>query len=84
MHVSLPKALQEYVEKRYRTGRYSTKSEIVHEGLRRLMDDEEQQQQKLEALKNAIKEGLESGEPVDGEEVFAELRGRVEKHRQAK
>ena len=75
MHISLPKALQEFVESRYQTGRYSSKSEIVHEGLRRLMEDQDDYERKLSALRQAIQEGIESGgsEPLDIEEIIAEV-----------
>ena len=74
MHMSLPKALETFVEERYETGRYSSKSEIIHEGLRRLMDEDEQYRVKLDALRNAIQEGLNSGPAValDMDEILAE------------
>lgn len=74
MHISLPPALKAFVEKKYESGRYSSKSEVIHEGLRRLMADEDSYEQKLDALRTEIQKGIDSGEPVDGDVVFARLR----------
>ena len=77
MHISLPKALEKFVETRYETGRYSSKSEIIHEGLRRLMDEDEQYRVKLDALRKAIQAGLDGGPAVDldMDEILAEAEG---------
>lgn len=81
MNVSLPRALQEFVDKRYGSGRYGSKSEVIYEGLRRLMDEEDRYQSKLANLKEAIQEGLNSGEGIEGDEVFTELRQRFKDHK---
>ncbi|MDA3886980.1 MAG: type II toxin-antitoxin system ParD family antitoxin [Candidatus Delongbacteria bacterium] len=48
---------EEFMSKEIRTGRYKSVSEIVRAGLR-LLENEEQ---KLEALRNALAEGENSG-----------------------
>ncbi|MDD9927365.1 MAG: type II toxin-antitoxin system ParD family antitoxin [Rhodospirillaceae bacterium] len=83
MNLKLPPALQAFVDGRYETGRYASKSEIVYEGLRSLMDEEDRHAQKLAALRQAIQDGLESGAPIDGDDVFTELRARAKHHRNA-
>ena len=50
--------------------RYGNTSEVILAGLRRL----EQEAQHRDALRAAIDEGMNSGEPVDGEEAFAQMR----------
>jgi antitoxin ParD1/3/4 len=58
------------------SGRYASASEVLRDGLRLIQEREQQRQTKLEALRNAIREGLESGEsqPYDFEELLAEAR----------
>lgn len=46
------------------SGRYATASEVVREGLRLVEEREELRQIKLQALRDAIREGMESGAPV--------------------
>ncbi len=43
------------------SGRYATASEVVREGLRLVEEREELRQIKLQALRDAIREGMESG-----------------------
>jgi antitoxin ParD1/3/4 len=45
------------------SGRYASASEVLREGLRLIEEREQQRQAKLEALRGAVREGLESGEP---------------------
>jgi antitoxin ParD1/3/4 len=45
------------------SGRYASASEVLREGLRLIEEREQQRQAKLEALRDAVREGLESGEP---------------------
>ena len=47
----------DFVQNRIKTGRYKNVSEVVRAGLR-LLEDEEN---KINALRNAIQEGIESG-----------------------
>lgn len=58
------------------SGRYSSASEVLRDGLRLIEEREQQRQIKLEALRVAIREGLESGEPepFDLEEFITEAR----------
>lgn len=55
--VALGDHFREYAERKVREGRYGSTSEVIRAGLR-LLEDEEQ---RLEALRAAITEGLESG-----------------------
>lgn len=58
------------------TGRYASASEVVRDGLRLLEDREKHREAKLIALREAIREGLESGpaEPLDVDEIKARAR----------
>lgn len=60
------------------SGRYSTASEVIRDGLRLVEEREEQRQVKLEALRQAVREGIESGpaEPFDADEIIKEAKAR--------
>ena len=60
---------REFAQRKVREGRYGSTSEVVRAGLRLL----EAEEQKIEALKRAIQEGLDSGppEPFDFDDFLA-------------
>ena len=60
------------------SGRYNSASEVVRDGLRLLEEREQLRAAKLQALRHAIRDGLDSGplEPLDMEQVKAEARRR--------
>ena len=59
------------------SGRYNSKSEIVRDGLRAIEDRERLRELKLQDLRDAIQEGIDSGPGIPAEEVFAEMRARI-------
>ncbi len=59
--VSLGDYFEDFVEDRIAQGRYENASEVISAGLRLL----EEEEQKVQLLKNAIQEGLESGVAVN-------------------
>ena len=59
MNVSLPDPMKEWVEDQARTGRYSNSSDYVRDLIRRDQD----RQQAIAELQQAIDEGLASGPP---------------------
>jgi putative addiction module CopG family antidote len=72
IHVTLPKALKEHIEKRVRDGDFTSPSDYV----RALVRADQSYQQKRAALLRDIDTGLadiEAGRISEGEEVFAEL-----------
>jgi putative addiction module CopG family antidote len=72
IHVTLPKALKEHIEKRVRDGEFTSPSDYV----RALVRADQAYQQKRAALLRDIDAGLadiEAGRISEGEEVFAEL-----------
>ena len=77
IHVTLPKALKEHIEKRVAEGEFTSPSDYV----RALVRAEREHQQKREVLLRDIDAGLAdiaAGRVYDGEEVFAELLGKEE------
>jgi antitoxin ParD1/3/4 len=58
------------------SGRYTSASEVVRDGLRLIEEREGQYQAKLTALREAIREGMESGPGIPADEVFDELMAR--------
>ncbi len=59
------------------SGRYASASEVLRDGLRLLEEREDRHKAKLEALREAVREGVESGEPeaFDFQSFMSELRG---------
>ncbi|MBX3529838.1 MAG: type II toxin-antitoxin system ParD family antitoxin [Rhizobiaceae bacterium] len=55
------------------SGRYSSASEVLRDGLRLLEEKEKERAAKLAWLRNAVQEGIDSGPGIPAEEVFDEL-----------
>jgi antitoxin ParD1/3/4 len=72
--ITLGDHFNDFIAHEIASGRFGTTSEVVRAGLRLL----EFEEKKLEALRAAIDEGDASpeSEDIDGEEVFARLRGK--------
>ena len=68
--------LQNFVDRLVDSGRYNSRSEAVRAALRLLEDKERLREIKLEALRERIQEGLDSGPatPLDMEEIKKEAR----------
>lgn len=76
MNVNLGDHFQELVRILVASGRYGNVSEAVREGLRLLEDKEAERKLRLEALRQAIQEGRDSGAPIPASDVFDELEDR--------
>ena len=61
MNVSLTPELEQFAKGLVDSGRYNSRSEVVRDALRLLEDQERLRELKLEALREKIQEGLESG-----------------------
>ena len=74
--VSMTPELEKFVDQLVDSGRYNSRSEAVRAALRLLEDQERLREIKLEALRDKIQEGLESGPaaPLDMEEIKNEAR----------
>ncbi|NVP56374.1 type II toxin-antitoxin system ParD family antitoxin [Mycoplana rhizolycopersici] len=55
------------------SGRYASASEVLRDSLRLLEEREEQRQAKLDALREEIRNGLESGAGIPAEDVLDRL-----------
>jgi len=65
-----------FVRELLASGRYASASEVLRDGLRLLEDRERQREAKIAALRDAIREGLESGPavPLDIDAIKARAR----------
>jgi len=80
MDLHLPPDLSEFVNEEVRRGDYASPDEVVREALQRMAEDRRARQE----LSDAIDVGWaqsEAGEMLDPDEVFAEIRARIEAHR---
>ena len=59
--ITLNDELGDFVDRQVREGNYASANDVVEAGLRLLREDDA----KLEALKAALIEGEESGEPIE-------------------
>ena len=76
MNVNLTPALEKLVQKKVKTGRYNSASEVVREALRLMEQHDSVHIAKLTNLRRRINEGLESldrGEGMDGERFMTKL-----------
>ncbi len=79
-NINLTPEMDRYVDAKIRSGQYANASEVLRAGLRALEEDEKENQAKLEALRNAIQAGIDSG-VADGdmvEKIRARIRRRAE------
>ena len=91
MNVSLTPELEEFVNLKVKSGRYSTASEVIREGLRLLEDRETARslpsfssEAELEALLRAGIKSMENGDTVDGKEAIERLKKKAALHRRQK
>jgi antitoxin ParD1/3/4 len=74
---SIGKHFEEFIAGLIASGRYSTASEIVRDGLRIIEEREQRREAKLEWLRMAIQEGLDSpSEEVDIKEWIEDVKRR--------
>jgi antitoxin ParD1/3/4 len=85
VNISLTPELDAFLQRRVKSGRYQTTSEVVREALRLLERQERERKDTLRQLQSKLASGAdqaERGELIDGDEVFAELGGLIEeRHR---
>ena len=73
--VALSPYLESFIKEQVDSGRFNNASEVVRAGLRLL----EEQQNKLDALRAAVLDGISFENSIPADEVFAELEARFEK-----
>jgi len=75
VNVSLTPELEEFIQERVGTGRYTSASEIVREALRLLQDRDELRRLRMDELRAKVAAGIDSldrGEGVDGDAAIDE------------
>jgi len=75
-NVNLTKELDRFVARSVKRGRYANASEVMRSALCLLEQNEREFEEKLAALRNAIQEGLDSGDAEPG--VFDRLDAYIE------
>lgn len=81
MTITLPSEMAATLRHSVEGGQYASASEIVREALREWTRKHDDERRDLEALREAIKQGDESGSSIPAEEVFAELRQMIAERR---
>ena len=83
MNVSLTPELERFIRQKVDSGFYTSSSEVVREALRLLEEQDRLKAWKLDELRKAIQEGIDSlergeGVPFDAEDVIRRGRARLE------
>jgi putative addiction module CopG family antidote len=74
MNVTLGPVAQRMIEERIRTGAYASPEEVVTAALAALQRDEAVGDFDADEMEKLLDEGERSGDALDAEQVFAELR----------
>ncbi len=74
MNLSLPEQIQRLIEEKVRSGKYCSAEEVVSAAVEQLDQQEQLGDFEPGELDRLIEEGEQSGPPLEGEQVFAELR----------
>ena len=77
--VALSPHFESFVRDQVESGRYNNASEVVRAGLRLLEDEQNRLQLQNEAMRAAIKAGLNSGVSISAEGVFDRLETKYKK-----
>ena len=70
---------ESFIKEQIQQGRYASASEVVRDGLRALEDREKLRAVKLEALREEVQRGADSGAGIPAKAVFAAVRKRIAK-----
>ena len=79
--VTLPAEMASALRLTVEGGQYASTSEIVREALREWTRSRDSEQRDLQALREAVKLGDESGQSIPADEIFTELRRMIAKRR---
>lgn len=74
MTVTMPAEMAATLRQTVAGGEYASTSEVVREALRLWVRSRDEEQRDLQALRQAIREGDDSGAGIPAAELFAELR----------
>jgi antitoxin ParD1/3/4 len=81
---SIGEHFQGFIDELIESGRYSTASEVMREGLRLLEEREERRRLKLEALRAEIQKGFDSGPAEEVGDMFERIKAEGRKRLAAK
>jgi antitoxin ParD1/3/4 len=81
---SIGKHFEEFIASLIASGRYSTASEIIRDGLRMVEEREQDREARLEALRAEIQKGLDSGPAEEVGDMFARIKAEGRKRLAAK
>ena len=70
---ALGEKFDRFVQRLIKSGRYNSKSEVIREGLRLLQDREKTREIQIEELRDAFRQGMESGPRIPADAVFDRL-----------
>jgi len=73
LNVSLTPQLEELVKAKVASGMYNSASELVRDALRLLEERDQVREMRLQALRKAVQEGIDSGPGIPADEVFDRL-----------
>lgn len=68
-----------FIKDQIQQGRYASASEVVRDGLRALEEREQLRATKLEVLRTALQQGVDSGPGIPADEVFARLEAKYQR-----
>ena len=71
---SIGKHFEDFIASLIASGRYSTASEIIRDGLRMIEEREQGREAKLEWLRAEIQKGLDSGPAEEVGDMFARIK----------
>lgn len=80
MTVTMPARMAAAFRETVAVGDYASTSEIVREALRNWQRERDRECRELEALREAVRAGDDSGAGIPADEVFAELRRLIAAH----
>ncbi|GAJ29626.1 type II toxin-antitoxin system ParD family antitoxin [Acidomonas methanolica] len=81
MTITVPSEMAAILRQSVDGGEYASTSEVVREALREWMRRRDTDRRDLDALREAIRIGDESGSSISAETVFAELRDVIARRR---
>ena len=81
---SIGKHFEAFIEGLLESGRYSTASEVMRDGLRMIEEREQRRNAKLEALRAEIQKGFDSGPAEEVGDMFARIKSEGRKRLAAK
>ncbi len=81
---SIGKHFEEFIEGLIDSGRYSTASEVLRDGLRLIEEREERRKAKHEALRAEIQKGMDSGPAEEVGDMFERIKSEGRKRLAAK